>query len=63
MPQVEVERVMGRAGTDPAFREALLTDAREACRGYDLTEEELEALEQLDLASLEAFAGALETRL
>ena len=53
MPQVEIERVIGRAGTDPAFREALLSNAREACRGYDLTEEELEALEQLDPASIE----------
>ena len=63
MSQFEVERVMGRAGTDPAFREALLTNAREACRGYDLTEEELEALEQLDPASLEASAATPETRL
>jgi Ribosomally synthesized peptide prototyped by Frankia Franean1_4349. len=60
MAQVEIERVMGRAGTDSAFRQALLTNAREACRGYDLTEDELEALEQLDPASVEAFAGTLE---
>ena len=62
MSQVEVEKVMGRAGTDPPFV-ALLANAREACHGYDLTEEELEALEQLDPASLEAFAATPETGL
>jgi len=63
MSQFEVEKVMGRAGADPAFREALLANACEASRGYDLTEEELEALEQLDPASLEAFAATTETGL
>ena len=63
MAQHEVERVIGRAATDPAFRNALLTNTREACRGYDLTEEELEGLEHLDPATIEAFAGTPETDL
>jgi hypothetical protein len=63
MPQSEVERVIGRAVTDEAFRQLLIDDAREACKGYDLTEEELDALEKLDAQSMQAFAGSLDRRL
>ena len=35
----------------------------EACKGFDLTEEELGALEQLDSESLLAFAGTLDKRI
>jgi hypothetical protein len=34
-----------------------------ACKGYDLTEEELDALEKLDSESMLAFAGTLDRRL
>src|SRR6478672_9612218 len=47
MSQHDVEHVIGRAATDTAFREALIKNAREACKGFDLTEEELDALEKL----------------
>jgi hypothetical protein len=63
MSQHEVERVIGRAVTDSAFREALIKNAREACKGYDLSEEELDALEALDSESLESFAGTLDKRI
>lgn len=63
MSQHEVERVIGRATTDAAFKEALIENAREACIGYDLTEEELDALAELDSQSLLAFAGQLNTRI
>lgn len=63
MSQHEVERVIGRAVTDAAFREALIKNAREACKGFDLTEEELDALEALDSQSLAAFAGTLDKRI
>jgi hypothetical protein len=63
MSQHEVERVIGRAVTDAAFRAALINNAREACKGYDLTEEELNALEALDSDSLAAFAGTLDKRI
>ena len=63
MSQHEVEHVIGRAATDTAFREALIANAREACKGFDLTEEELSALEKLDSESLLAFAGTLDKRI
>ncbi len=63
MSQSDVERVIGRAVTDAAFREALIKNAREACQGYNLTEDELNALEALDAESLAAFAGTLDKRI
>lgn len=63
MSQTEIERVIGRAVTDAAFRQALIDDARAACQGYDLTEDELDALEKLDAQSLLAFAGTLDKRI
>ena len=59
----EIERVIGRAVTDSAFRQALIDDARAACKEYDLTEDELDALEKLDASSLMAFAGTLDQRI
>ena len=63
MSQQEIERVLGRAVTDSKFRQALIENARQACKEYDLTEEELEALEALDTESLLAFAGTLDKRI
>jgi Ribosomally synthesized peptide prototyped by Frankia Franean1_4349. len=63
MSQSEIERVIGRAVTDSAFRQALIDDARGACKEYDLTEDELDALEKLDANSLMAFAGTLDSRI
>lgn len=63
MAQHEIERVIGRAVTDSTFRQALIDNAREACKAYDLTEEELDALEKLDAQSLVAFAGTLDKRI
>ncbi|MGB9737339.1 MAG: hypothetical protein C0184_07255 [Chloroflexus aggregans] len=63
MSQAAVEQIIGRAVVDPAFREQLIADARTACAGYDLTDEELEALEKLDVESLQTFAGKLDPRL
>lgn len=63
MSQVEIERVLGRAAIDVSFRQALLDNARQACEGHDLAEDELVALEQLDLASLMAMVGTLDRRI
>lgn len=63
MSQHDIERVIGRAATDSEFRKALIDNARKACKGYDLTEDELDALEKLDAQSLMAFAGSLDNRI
>ena len=63
MSQSEVERVIGRAITDETFRVALIDNAHSACKEYDLTEDELDALEKLDSQSMLAFAGTLDKRL
>ncbi|HEY3229289.1 MAG TPA: Franean1_4349 family RiPP [Roseiflexaceae bacterium] len=63
MSQHEIERVIGRAATDSTFRQALIDNAREACKQFDLTEDELDALEKLDSNSLLAFAGSLDKRI
>jgi hypothetical protein len=63
MSQTEIERVIGRAATDAQFRQALIENAREACKEYDLSEDELDALEKLDANSLLAFAGTLDKRI
>ncbi len=55
--------IIGRAATDPEFRKALIDDAAKACQGYDLTDDELVALEALDGESLETFAGSLDERI
>ncbi len=63
MSQSAIEQIIGRAVVDAEFRAKLIADARSACAGYDLTEEELDALEKLDAESLQAFAGKLDPRL
>lgn len=63
MSQEAVQQVIGRAITDAEFRQQLIDDARAACAGLDLTEEELDALEALDQESMKAFAGTLDSRL
>ena len=63
MSQEAIERVIGRAATDSSFRQALIDNAREACKEYDLNDEELEVLEKLDTDSLMAFAGTLDKRI
>jgi hypothetical protein len=63
MSQEVVQQVIGRAITDAEFRQQLIDNARAACAGYDLSEDEIAALEALDQDSLKAFAGTLDARL
>ncbi len=63
MSQEVVQQIIGRAVTDAEFRQKLIDNAKEACKGYDLTPEELAALEALDAESLKAFAGSLDVRI
>lgn len=58
-----VQQIIGRAITDAEFRQQLIDNARTACKDYDLTTEELDALEALDAESMKAFAGTLDSRL
>jgi hypothetical protein len=58
-----VQQVIGRAITDAEFRQQLIDNARAACAGYDLTDDELDALEALDQESMQSFAGKLDARL
>jgi len=63
MSHEAVAIIIGRALTDAEFRNRLIANAAETCKGYDLTPEELEALEQIEPESLEAFAKTLPERL
>lgn len=63
MSMEAVQAVIGRAVTDAEFRQKLIDNAREACKGYDLTPEELDSLEALDAESLKQFAGTLDARI
>ena len=63
MSQEVVQQIIGRAVTDAEFRQRLIDDARAACAGYELSDDELNALEALDQESMKAFAGSLDARL
>ncbi len=63
MTREAVAMVIGRAIADPIFRQRLIQNAVEACRGYDLTAEELTGLEAIDPQSLETFASSLPERI
>ncbi len=58
-----VQMIIGRAATDAEFRKKLIKNAARACQDYNLTEDELAALEALDSESLEEFAGKLPKRI
>ena len=63
MSHEAVAMVIGRAIADPVFRRRLVENAAEACKGYDLTAEELAALEAIDPQDLETFAASLPERI
>ena len=52
----EMYELIGRMVADPAFRASLVEDPEKAVKdaGYDLTEEQLAALKQVDLKGLGA---------
>jgi hypothetical protein len=63
MSHEAVAIIIGRALTEPDFCQKLINDAAEACKGYDLTEEELAALEAIEPENLQSFASSLPDRL
>lgn len=58
-----VQAVIGRAATDAEFRKMLLDNPDEALAEFDLTDEEREALKNLDSEKLESFSQSLDERL
>ena len=63
MSQEAVQNLIGRAVMDKAFRELLFSDPNKALEGYDLSEEEVKALEELEAEEFEAISGELEEEL
>jgi hypothetical protein len=68
MAQCNVERLIGRLATDPAFRKRFSRDAAGVLaglleQGCELTPIELDALVSLDARALQAFATSLDARL
>ena len=63
MSEEVVQFIIGRAVTDPEFRELLFTNPDEALEGYELSEEEAESLKQIDKDKLEAGLGEMEDRI
>jgi len=59
MPKEAVQTVIGRAVTDAA----LFEDPAQALAGYDLSAEEVAALQALDAEQVAAFAGSLDQRI
>jgi hypothetical protein len=63
MSREAIAIIIGRAITEEDFRQQLIQDAAKACKGYDLTPDELQALESIEPESLETFASSLPERL
>lgn len=63
MSQDAVSQIIGRAVTDTEFRQLLFSDPEQALQGYDLTDDEKEALEDLKQEDLEDFSTKLDSRI
>jgi hypothetical protein len=58
-----VQTIIGRVVTEPEYRELLFSDPDRALEGYELTEEEAEALKGLKREKFDAVASELEERI
>ena len=63
MSQDAVSQIIGRAVTDTEFRQWLFSNPEEALQGYDLNEDEIEALKNLKQEDLEDFSTKLDSRI
>ncbi len=63
MSQNAVSQIIGRAVTDADFRETLFSNPEQALQGYDLTEDDKEALKNLKQEDLEDFSTKLDSRI
>lgn len=57
-----VQTIVGRAVTEPDYRELLFNDPEKALEGYELSDEEASALKGIEREKFDAVAGELEER-
>lgn len=57
------ERILGRAIVDPNFRKTLFECPADVAKEYEMDEESLAAIKQIDRSSIEKLAKSLETRI
>ncbi len=62
MSTQSIREIMGRAISDPAYRELLFARPAEALAGFELTEEESTLLRGLKRDQFDVLAGELEAR-
>lgn len=63
MSTENLQTIIGRAMTEAEFRDLLFKDPATAIAGYDLTEEESQALKEIQSGNFETAAQELEERL
>jgi hypothetical protein len=63
MSAESVKQIIGRAVTEPEYRELLFTDPTQALAGYDLTEPETDTLKRVTREEFDAVAGELGERI
>lgn len=63
MSKKSVEAIIGKAAVDAEFRRKLLDNPSDVLSGFELSEEEKEALTNLDQEKLEVFSQSLDERL
>jgi hypothetical protein len=62
MSQSAVEQVVGKMLLDADFRQQMASDIDQALRGYDLTEEEIEGLKNIDLEDFHQSVSGMDER-
>lgn len=63
MVQDAVSQIIGRAVTDPEFRDLLFSNPEQALQDYELSDDEVEALKNLKQEDLEDFSAKLDSRI
>jgi hypothetical protein len=58
-----VSQIIGRAVTDAEFRALLFSNPDQALQGYDVSDDEIEALKNLKQEDLEDFSTKLDSRI
>ena len=63
MAQDAVSQIIGRAVTDAEFRKTLFSNPEQVLQGYELEDDEKEALKNLKQEDLEDFSTKLDSRI